>query len=96
MSFRNHTLMYDVVAPILMGESWAGEPLVRKGAEGWEIRSVGTQTYDEWMPVTFAPTAEVLDEMLSHGEIMLGEDQTAQLVPGPWGLGKDGRTGRSM
>jgi hypothetical protein len=95
MSFRNRTPMYDVVVPILL-ESWTGRPMVRKSAEGWEILSVASHTYDEWTPVTFAPTAEVLDEMFSNGEIALDKDQTAQLVPGPWGLGKDGRTGRSM
>lgn len=92
MSFRECTPMHDIVVPILMGESWAGQSLVRKGAESWEIRSVGSQTYDEWMPVTFAPTAEVLDKMLSHGEIALGEDRTASLVPGPWGLSRNGRS----
>lgn len=96
MSFRHHTPMHDVVSPILAGESWAGLPLVRKGAEGWEIRSVASRIYDKWMPVTFEPTTRVLDEMLSHGEIVIGEDQTAHLVPGPWGLDKSGRTGAGM
>jgi hypothetical protein len=86
MSFRNHTPMYDVVAPILL-LSWTGRPLVRKSVEGWEIHNL-----DKWMPVTFAPTAEVLDHMLSHGEIMLDEDQNARLVPGPWGLDRSGRS----
>jgi hypothetical protein len=88
MSFRNRTPMHDVVSPILLMSENMGIPLVRKDDFGWLMWS-----FKSWMPVTFEPTAQVLDEMLSHGEIVINEDQTVSLVPGPWGLGRDGRAG---
>lgn len=89
MSFRNWTPMHDVVAPILLMDK---ADLVRQGENGWEMRSVASQTYDEWMAVTFAPTAAVLDEMLAAGEIFLDEHGHAHLAPGPWGLDRGGRS----
>jgi hypothetical protein len=93
MSFHNHTPMHDIVTPILLMGTEYEVPLVRRSGEGWQLRQLPNNTCDEWMPVTFAPTAEVLDKMLSHGEIAIDEDQVVRLVPGPWGLGKDGRAG---
>lgn len=89
MTFRNQTPMYDIVVPILLAAE-SNYPVVRKSENGWEMGGVGTQNYGEWVLVTFAPTAAVLDQMLAAGEIVLDEHNYVRLVPGPWGLRRGG------
>lgn len=89
MSFRNQTPMHNMVVPVLlMAEN--GRPVVRKGENGWEMSSVGSQNYGEWRLVTNELTAAVLDQMLAAGEIVLDEHKYVRLMPGPWGLRQGG------
>jgi hypothetical protein len=78
--------MHDIVRPILLITEHTGIPMVRKDDEGWAIRESLSLDLDEWMPVTFAPTAAALDDMLACGEIVIDEQHTAHVTYGPWGL----------